>query len=365
MIACEREVLGRVDRRDARRSAGVSASSSGTMPPTTTGASTPAARSPSTTRGTRARCEPERIEMPTTSTSSSRAAATISSGDEPDALVDDLEAGVARGDGDLLGAVGVAVEAGLGHEEPRRRRRGLARTAARRARRGRRTAVAARWPRRRARRWARGTRRRPSRRASAHSPVVPPAWASAMVGDHDVVRRLGAARHAGELVERRARPRIVALRAPRDDVGDQLALDGGVDRQDGPDRRVARERRRRGLGEAVDAHHDLLAGLDARHALGLAARRGGSSARRWRRRRRRGRARRRARPARPERQLAHLGVHDLRAGEDVGVLEQVGLEGEDLLDRAGSTAGPRVAAVRAPRSTPAAGWPGRARRRTG
>ena len=34
-----------------------------------------------------------------------------------DALVDDLEAGVAGGHRDLLGAVGVAVEAGLGHQQ--------------------------------------------------------------------------------------------------------------------------------------------------------------------------------------------------------------------------------------------------------
>ena len=39
---------------------------------------------------------------------------------QPDALVDDLEAGVAGGHGDLLGPVGVAVEAGLGHEQPGR-----------------------------------------------------------------------------------------------------------------------------------------------------------------------------------------------------------------------------------------------------
>ena len=58
--------------------------------------------------------------MPTTSTSSSRAAAAISAGDEPDPLVDDLEPGVAGGDRDLLGAVGVAVEPGLGHQQPRR-----------------------------------------------------------------------------------------------------------------------------------------------------------------------------------------------------------------------------------------------------
>ncbi len=39
---------------------------------------------------------------------------------EPDALVDHLEAGVAGGHGDLLGPVGVAVETGLGHQQPGR-----------------------------------------------------------------------------------------------------------------------------------------------------------------------------------------------------------------------------------------------------
>ena len=37
---------------------------------------------------------------------------------QPDALVDDLEAGVARAYGDLLGAVRVAVEAGLADQQP-------------------------------------------------------------------------------------------------------------------------------------------------------------------------------------------------------------------------------------------------------
>ena len=44
-------------------------------------------------------------------------------GRESDPLVDDFEAGVARGDGDLLGAVGVSVESGLGDEQLRRRPR--------------------------------------------------------------------------------------------------------------------------------------------------------------------------------------------------------------------------------------------------
>ncbi len=39
-------------------------------------------------------------------------------GREPDALVDDLEAGVAGAYGDLLGAVRVAVEPGLADQQP-------------------------------------------------------------------------------------------------------------------------------------------------------------------------------------------------------------------------------------------------------
>ena len=39
-------------------------------------------------------------------------------GREPDALVDDLEPGVARAYGDLLGAVGVSVQARLADQQP-------------------------------------------------------------------------------------------------------------------------------------------------------------------------------------------------------------------------------------------------------
>src|SRR5262249_16599035 len=50
------------------------------MPPTTTGASTARSRRSRTVSGTSSRCEPERIDRPTTSTSSSPAAAAICSG---------------------------------------------------------------------------------------------------------------------------------------------------------------------------------------------------------------------------------------------------------------------------------------------
>ena len=61
---------------------------------------------------------------------------------EADALVDDLEAGVAGRHGDLLGAVGVAVEAGLGDEEAR----GPAGAPARARVRARTRSSAPRWP---------------------------------------------------------------------------------------------------------------------------------------------------------------------------------------------------------------------------
>ena len=119
--------------------------------------------------------------------------------------------------------------------------------------------------------------------------------------------------------------------SPRLDVRDQFALDARVDRHDRPERGGAREGRLGGLGVAVHPHDDLLARFDARDALGLA----------------------RHQPALQfldrgegaaaaqhvvefdlggDRELVHLGVHDLGAGEDVGVLQQVALEREDLLE---------------------------------
>ncbi len=59
----------------------VAASASGMMPPAMTGtSSSPFARRPSTTSGTTDRCEPDSTDSPTTSTSSSTAAATIWAG---------------------------------------------------------------------------------------------------------------------------------------------------------------------------------------------------------------------------------------------------------------------------------------------
>ena len=60
---------------------------------------------------------PDKIDRPTTWTASSPAARTICGGRQADALVDDFHADIAGADGDLLGAVGVAVEAGLADQE--------------------------------------------------------------------------------------------------------------------------------------------------------------------------------------------------------------------------------------------------------
>ena len=120
------------------------------------------------------------MDRPTMSTSSSRAAATIWAGRESDALVDDLEAGVPGGHGDLFGPVGVTVQPRLGHQQPgwppgrlgqrpgpghHRAQLGPAVPDAAPD-----TPVGARYS------------PKTSRRPPAHSPVVPPAWARAMVG---------------------------------------------------------------------------------------------------------------------------------------------------------------------------------------
>src|ERR1700722_10487316 len=86
------------------------------------------------------------------------------------------------------------------------------------------------------------------RSAPAHFPVVPPAWARAMVASM-----------------------MLAAGPPALHVGDLLGLDPVVDLQDVLDLTIAGERGGGGLGEAVHAHHALLACLNAPHPLGLAA----------------------------------------------------------------------------------------------
>ena len=66
-------------------------------------------------------CAPDRIERPTTSTSSCSAASAIISGRLAQPGVDDLEPLVAQAAGEDLRAAVVAVEAGLGDEDADRR----------------------------------------------------------------------------------------------------------------------------------------------------------------------------------------------------------------------------------------------------
>ena len=86
-------------------------------------------------------CEPDRIDSPTQCDVLRHGGRDDLRGRQPDALVDHLEAGVAGADGDLLGAVGVAVEAGLADQQPQpagRARSPVARDRARAPRRARR-----------------------------------------------------------------------------------------------------------------------------------------------------------------------------------------------------------------------------------
>ena len=154
--------------------------------------------------------------------------------------------------------------------------------------------------------------------------------------------------------------RLVALGAPALDRLALLRLDRRVD---GEDAAVAARQQRRGLGlgVAVDADDDLLAGLDAADALavgvdqrGLHVVHGVDRAAVLVDDRHLG--------ARALEQLGHEPVHDLRALEEVGVLEQVGLVGQHLLDAQRPLLVPRARQARAPRSRPAAGSRAPARR---
>ena len=120
---------------------------------------------------------------------------------------------------------------------------------------------------------------------------------------------------------------LVAVGSPLRDVVDRLGLDAGIDSEDGA---LAAERRRLGLGEAVDADDDLVAGLDPARPLGH--------------RRHEPRLERLDRFERAAhrddlvelglRGVAQLGrvlLDDVRAVEDVVVLEQVALERQHLL----------------------------------
>ena len=163
-----------------------------------------------------------------------------------------------------------------------------------------------------------------SRRAPAHSPVVPPAWARAMVAGMTFSPDTATRRSSS-----RARLTASVSRSARhcSTLGDGLGLERRVDLQDGL---VAAERGVGGLGEAVDADHDLLAGLDAADPLGVGCHEpalqlldGGEGAPHAEHLVELG-------PCRLD-QLGGAGLDDVGAGEDVVVLEQVGLEGQHLL----------------------------------
>ncbi len=163
-----------------------------------------------------------------------------------------------------------------------------------------------------------------------HSPVVAPARAAAIVA----VIRFGALLRCrggvGELSQGRIDGGLIARGAPGADRLDLLRFDGWVDDEDAA-LGVGRQRRFLGLGVAVLPDDDLLAGLDPADPLAVgvderclhvgdgldgAAVLGDDG----------------HLGARALEQLGDEPVHHDRALEDVGILEDVGLVGEHLLD---------------------------------
>jgi hypothetical protein len=183
-------------------------------------------------------------------------------GRQPDAGVDHVPAGVARRHRDHLGAVGVAVEAGLADHQPRPaavRRGERLDPRPQRRRPGRRQLE--RWPSTPVTaRYSPNT----ARRASAHSPVVTRASAHAIDGSIRLSPRWAAAEQLGQ---RRGHPRRIAP-APWSRPAPRARLDR---------RRIGRrpaavvaggERRGQAVGPRVDADHHLRAAADARDPLG-------------------------------------------------------------------------------------------------
>ncbi len=144
---------------------------------------------------------------------------------EPDALVDDLHARVAGGHGDLFGPVECPSSPGFATSSRAAlpaspscalRRRADPRSSPRDLPQRRRPSGP-------------GTRRTPHAVTPAHSPVVPPALANAIVGRHHVLARGG---DPSQLVERDLDGVRVSIRAPGLHVGDELVLHAGIDRED-------------------------------------------------------------------------------------------------------------------------------------
>ena len=189
-------------------------------------------------------------------------------GGQPDPLVDDLEAGVAGPDGDLLGAVAVAVEAGLADEQPQPLAELLAGARAPSARTAVELVAARRWRRRpsRRRRWARGTRRTPRAGPrptppSSRRPARTRAWRAIRL----VPLRASAVRRASAAAARSSRLRVgVALaRATRRTAAAALASTSGSTVWIAASRSAVS-----GLGSVVSnlltPDDDVLAGLDPR-----------------------------------------------------------------------------------------------------
>ena len=144
-------------------------------------------------------------------------------------------------------------------------------------------------------------------------------------GRHHV---LAGPRHPAQLVERPLHGVVVAVGSPLGQVGHGGRAHRRVDLEDVV---VALEGGGGGLGELVDADHHQLAGFDLAHALGVAAHEptlqlvDGLE-----------------RPAERQHvvqlglglvdQRRGLGLDHVGSGEDVVVLQQVGLEGQHLLD---------------------------------
>ena len=237
---------------------------------------------------------------------------------EPDAAVDDFHPGIAGSDGDLLGAVRVAVETGLGDEEPRRPTRHRAHVFDNCGQ------LVAAMP------DGSGDARRRTVLAENGPQLFSPFPRGAACPSeldrrtHDVLVGL---RRGSECEQGRGDRCVVAMSAPFAHVVDRLLLDRRVDDEDVA---FAAERTIGGLGEPVDADDGLRSGFDPSRPLGH---RTHESALQLIDRFECAAEREHVVQLLPCRltQLGGLGLYHRRTVEDVGVLEQVGLECEHLL----------------------------------
>ena len=158
-----------------------------------------------------------------------------------------------------------------------------------------------------------------------HSPVVTPALAQAIDGSMTLRPSL-AARSSSASAFLAALPSRAARQALR-----RSTCSASMPESTDNDRAFAGGQRRSfRLRPAVDADHDLLAGLDPAHALGVALDQRALHVVDGRHRAAHGLDAGELLLGRGL-ELVDLAAHDLGAVEDVGVLEEVGLVGEDLL----------------------------------